>query len=213
MSAAASPAPASEGASIHPSRLRQVEADNSGFDGSYGGRGGFGGGRGFQRGRGAFGRGGMQRSFRPTGQNLAQPDTGMRSWGSTPVPDSSPATPTTNEGEDGAKKKKRKGDKGGTGSKANSSKLRTEEEPAGKKRKRDESAPPAPSDEAAAAAPSDRTLKRIRKRMGKIEKGESMSLTQWIDKVAQGKEKSVDRADVLAGLQVAFVDGKWQLSA
>jgi hypothetical protein len=40
-----------------------------------------------------------------------------------------------------------------------------------------------------------------------------MSLSQWIDKVSQGKEKSVDRADVLAGLQVAFVDGKWQLSA
>ncbi|KLT45677.1 hypothetical protein CC85DRAFT_325402 [Cutaneotrichosporon oleaginosum] len=212
-SAAASPAPASapaasEGASIHPSRLRQVEADNSGFDAEGGGygRGGYGGrGRGFQRGRG---RGGFTapRAFKPTGENLAQPETGMRSWGSTPVPE--PSAPA----EEG-KKKKRKGDKGGTGSKANSSSKHVEE-PASKKRKRDGSAAPEVAPAATAAgAPSDKALKRIRKHMGKLEKEESMALSQWIDKIAAAKEKSVDRADVLAGLKVSFVDGKWQLSA
>jgi cell growth-regulating nucleolar protein len=131
----------------------------------------------------------------------------MRSWGSTPVPDTpAPGTPA----EEG-KKKKRKGDKGGTGSKANSNPHKNDE-PASKKRKRDGSAEPEATP-ASAAAPSDKALKRIRKHMGKLEKGETMSLSQWIDKVSQGKEKSVDRADVLAGLQVAFVDGKWQLSA
>ncbi|BEI87183.1 hypothetical protein CcaverHIS002_0705290 [Cutaneotrichosporon cavernicola] len=214
VSATASPAPASEGANIHPSRLRQVEADNSDFDGSPAGygRGGFGGrgrGRGGFRGRGGGGFAPQPRGFKPTGENLAQPETTMRSWGSTPVPDSTPATPPVQE-------KRRKGDKGGTGSKANSSTKSNIEEPASKKRKREASeaaSATVPETAVPNGPPTDKALKRIRKHMGKLEKKGDMSLAQWIEKVAQGKDKSVDRADVLAGLQVAFVDGKWQLKA
>lgn len=221
-----SPAPPEAGTStIHPSRLNQMQEGASpardGFQ-SYRGRGGF-----QARGRGAFGaRGGRgggfpARSFRPTGENLVTSEVAMRSWGSTPAASDSetPAasSPATDDGD--KKKKKRKGDKGGTGVKANSrlkhESTNTEEEaPASKKRKFEE-AESTPTESSTPAPPSDKALKRLRKHMSKLEsKSEtSIPLAQWLEKVAQGKEKSVDKSDILQGVQVAFVDGAWRLSA
>lgn len=204
-----SPAP-----DIHPSRQGMVAAgeDTSFGYGGYGGRGRGGSQRG-GRGRGGFGgRGGFQQAertpkFSLTGENRQTPEGGMRAWGSAPTSDAEGA---------GEEKKRRKGDKGGTGAKANS-RLKEEakaEEAAGhqdKKRKREESeavsAPVVP-----AGPPSDKTLKRIRKHMSKLEKKEEVPLAQWLVEVGKGKEKTVDQSEVLAGLKVAFVDGRWQLS-
>lgn len=185
------------------------------------GRGGFRGGRG-----GAAGFNGAPATprFSATGENKTAPESGMRSWGSAPTSDTeavkdSPA-PSFAAGD---KKKQRKGDKGGCGSRANSNKPKGEgdaaaaDEPAAKKRKRDEeggaessaAATPTP-----AGPPSDKTLKKLRKHMSKLEgkAGDALSLDAFLAQVAQGKDKAVDRAEVLQGVKVCFVDGRWQLS-
>lgn len=231
---AESPAPSEAGApTIHPSRLNQLQ-DTRPFDndapqgrGFSRGRGGF-----AARGRGAYG-GRPARTFHPTGQNLVSAEGQMRSWGSTPVASDSettattaPATPASGGAGEEMKKRKKKGDKGGTGSKANSSRLKhetTESEPASKKRKFAESPAPttapttAPATATATAGvpPSDKALKRLRKHMSKLESKSSASipLSQWLEKVAQGKDKTVDQTDILQGVQVSFVDGAWKLSA
>ncbi|RSH88074.1 uncharacterized protein EHS24_000601 [Apiotrichum porosum] len=223
-----SPAP-SEGAgiAIHPSRMNQMQAGESQAPApSYGaGRGRF-----AQRGgRGGFGRGGFNGGapfnatprWSATGENKTAPETGMRTWGSAPTSDSEApaATKVAPVGATAAvatdAKKKRKGDKGGCGSKANSNKAKlasdaaTEaDEPQAKKRKRDDEVEDAPT-----AAPSDKTLKRLRKHMSKIEdKASGVPLANWLEQVAQGKEKTLDKSEVLQGIQVSFVDGRWQLS-
>ncbi|KAL1409692.1 hypothetical protein Q8F55_003688 [Vanrija albida] len=222
-----SPAPSESGASgIHPSRLNQMQAGEP-RGGSFAprGRGGF-----AARGRGGFaaGRGGYVK-VSITGENRARPEGGMRQWGSAPASDneatpapSGTATPT--QGEPEKKKKRKGGDKGGTGSKANS-KSKSAHAPAdepeaaapsSKKRKLEADDEPAASASSSStpAPPSDKTLKRLKKHMSKLESStsEGVSLSQWLQQVAQGKEKSVDQADILAGLKVAFTGGKWQLT-
>lgn len=158
-----------------------------------------------------------------------------------PAPEAEPATipvaaAATTNGDAEKKKKKRKGDKGGTGSKANSKRPKddvdaeTQVEPAGadeassnKKRKRDPSPAPVPATvpvpvtatavPSPAAGPSDKTLKRIRKNMSKLDPSSlSLSLGDFIDKVGKGKkDESLDRADILQGLKVGQVNGKWVL--
>lgn len=186
--------------------------------GQFGGRGR--GGFGARGGRGGF-RGGFQNSggsWSATGENKLRPEGGMRQWGSAPSSDveatsTAPGTPvaSTTAGGEEPKKKKRKGDKGGTGAKANS-RVGSEaaEESSSKKRKREEDAPATE-----AAAPSEKTVKRIKKHMKKLEDKVSttISLADWLKRVAEGKEKTLDSSDVLQGVQVSLVDGHWQLSA
>lgn len=181
------------------------------------GRGGF-----AQRGgRGAF-RGGFQSSQNSrsaTGENKLQPQTGMRQWGSAPASEvdassTAPGTPVATSGASGAdeeppKKKKRKGDKGGTGVKANS-RVSAEEDPS-KKRKREDGET---REDVKSVAPTEKSVKRIKKHMKKLEDKVSGSITlaDWLKRVAEGKEKTVDQSDVLHGVQVSFVDGHWQMS-
>lgn len=189
-------------------------------------RGQFGG-----RGRGAFAqrggrggfRGGLQNSggsWSATGENKARPEKGMRQWGSAPSSDveatsTAPGTPSAAAGGDAEpKKKKRKGDKGGTGAKANS-RVGSEpvEESSSRKRKREDAAATPVAE--TTTAPSEKTVKRIKKHMKKLEDKVSttISLADWLQRVAEGKEKTVDKSDVLQGVQVSLVDGHWQLSA
>lgn len=143
----------------------------------------------------------------------------MRQWGSAPSSDveatsTAPGTPKVGGGDEEPKKKKRKGDKGGTGSKANS-RVGSEpaDESASKKRKREEGEATPVTE--AAAPPSEKTVKRIKKHMKKLEDKvtETISLADWLKRVAEGKEKTLDKSDVLQGVQVSLVDGHWQLSA
>ncbi|WOO79717.1 UPF0743 protein [Vanrija pseudolonga] len=218
-----SPAPSESGASgIHPSRLNQMQSAEPRGSFSPRGRGAF-----AQRGRGGFGAGrGGYVKVSITGENRAVPESGMRQWGSAPASDneSTPAPAPASSGEPEKKKKRKGGDKGGTGSKANSKskpavRAPVEEpqaaEPSAKKRKfEDGEASTAASASSTPAPPSDKTLKRLKKHMSKLESSsaEGISLSQWLEQVAQGKEKTVDQSDVLAGLKVAFTGGKWQLT-
>lgn len=219
-----SPAPSEAGANgIHPSRLNQMgrpEQERGQFGGR--GRGGF-----AQRGgRGGF-RGGFQNSqgsWSATGENKLRPEGGMRQWGSAPPSDveaasTAPGTPkaaSTTAGGDNEepKKKKRKGDKGGTGSKANS-RVGNEDadESSSKKRKRDDD-DSTPATEAA-APPSEKTVKRVKKHMKKLEDKVTgtVSLADWLQRVVDGKENKFGQSDVLQAVQVSLVDGHWQLSA
>lgn len=200
--------------------MGRPEYDRGQFGGR--GRGGFGG----RGGRGDF-RGGFQNSqgsWSATGENKLRPEGGMRQWGSAPSSDveatsTAPgtpnvATPTTGGGDEEPTKKKRKGDKGGTGSKANS-RVGSEavDEGSSKKRKREEGDAILATENA--APPSEKTVKRIKKHMKKLEDKvtETMSLADWLKRVAEGKEKTLDNSDVLQGVQVSLVNGHWQLSA
>lgn len=162
----------------------------------------------------------------------------MRSWGTSPaVTDSEPSTPVPTAlpttaasapaGKDNDKKRRKKGDKGGTGSKANSKHPRGEslaaseaptaasDEPAQKKRKRSTSPAPAPAaaETAAGEAISDKTLKRLRKNAAKIgEKSPSLSLDEWVKRIAEVKKEQIDVEDVNKAAKVSFEDGKWILS-
>jgi cell growth-regulating nucleolar protein len=222
-----SPAP-SDGAGtngIHPSRLNQMQAPEHSY-GAPRGRGGFaqrGGRGGFGNNRGGYGGGfnsnpnggGVPSRKSVTGENRTAPEGGMRTWGSAPASDNDEAKPDAAEDDASSKKKKRKGDKGGTGSKANSrvkeEDVTATEEPAAKKRKRDEDDK---SDATPAAPTSDKTLKRLRKHMSKLEDKFSteISLSDWLSKVGQSKDKTIDQTDILQGVQVSFKDGRWQLS-
>jgi cell growth-regulating nucleolar protein len=206
------------------------------------GRGGFGGRGGYGNGQSqSFNAGPPVPSRKEvTGENRTAPEGGMRAWGSAPTSDSeaiplstkvAAASSVDGSGDAEKKKKKRKGDKGGTGAKANS-RLMAEAaeaaalaaaaaEPAAKKRKRDNdestaASTPAPAPAAAegSAAPSDKTLKRIKKHMAKLEDKTAapVPLAQWLASVGANKDKTVERGDILAGVQVTFVDGRWQLS-
>lgn len=195
------------------------------------GRGGFGqrGGRGAFGGRGGFG--GFNTRISATGQNKTTPDGGMRAWGSAPTSDTESipvekqplrtdrVTPTVSTGDasDSKKKKKRKGDKGGTGAKANS-RVKSEEAtaaaddvPPAKKRKRDDEGH---SSTTAETTTSDKTLKRLRKHMSKLEDkvDQTLSLGEWMKMVGQGKEKTIDQTDIMQGVRVKFESGIWQLS-
>jgi cell growth-regulating nucleolar protein len=147
----------------------------------------------------------------------------MRSWGSPVVTeDSLPVNIAEAVEEVGKKKKKKskKGDKGGTGSKAgvNNGRAKSEgevevemEEPEKKKRKRDESA----VESATPVVASEKTLKRLKKNMSKLEKGGEVELVlaDWLSKAGKGKEGDIDTAEVLKGLKVSLSDGKWILTA
>lgn len=145
----------------------------------------------------------------PSAENRLEPNTTMRTWG--------PAEPETTPPVV-AKKKRRKGDKGGTGSKANSKRARSEiseaqpedvnsasqaskvgaenSEPVAKKVKREKSG-------------QDKTLKRIKKNMSKLE-GE-LALSVWLEKLGKGKQGAMDTGTILEKLKVKLVDGTWQL--
>lgn len=142
------------------------------------------------------------------------------------------------------KKRKKKGDKGGTGTKANSKRPRSEadgDEPApsaaepqtsvltaeskSKKRKREENAeapiangklPNGDSKHLEDQSPSvpEKTLKRLRKAMGKLQKtpGE-MHLAEWLENICRSKEKALDRSEVMRGLNVSYSGDRWVLRA
>jgi cell growth-regulating nucleolar protein len=141
------------------------------------------------------------------------------------------------------KKKGKKGDKGGTGSNAGKKAPHnqalanaetvivapgppTTEEGATKKRKRDDSVIPTTTPTAASTAvngvetstptPSEKTLKRLRKNVSKLEStegGETISLSEYLGRVGKGKKDEViDRDTLLAGLKVGWEGGKWVLS-
>nr|XP_018263833.1 uncharacterized protein I303_03706 [Kwoniella dejecticola CBS 10117]OBR85991.1 hypothetical protein I303_03706 [Kwoniella dejecticola CBS 10117] len=221
--AAPEPTPAAASSSIHPSRLNQLNAppereypQTGGFQGR-GGRGGYQRG-GFQRG----GYGGVVERSYATDMNKMAPQVGMRSWGSTETtpkpeesapPSAAPSVSVNGESEaDKKKKKNRKGDKGGTGSKANSKNPRSEEiqaEPQTKKRKFEEDVTPAAGDEATEV--SSKSLKRLKKRFGKME-DKDLSLGEWIDMLGKDKEKNVDTSEILKAFRVTKKDGQFVLS-
>jgi cell growth-regulating nucleolar protein len=224
------PAPA-----IHPSRLNQLGSDTP--EPSYGA--GFGGSRGGRFGRG--GRGGRapqpQREgyarYSATGENNLAPQGGMRSWGSAPTSEadfeastSSAAMAPAGTEDKKIKKKKKKGDKKGTGSRANTRnppRIEDEAESAesagaqisapssGEKRKR---SPSPPADSQSSPLPlGEKTLKRLRKNMSKLgEKSPSIPLAEWLEKVGKNKDKEGLEKEVLQGVQVSWVEGRWQLS-
>ena len=141
---------------------------------------------------------------------------------------------------DKKKKKKRKnGDKGGTGSKANSTAksrdgadgdgvaesappqvtMFTSTDPADgpkiKKRKRGES--PAANIQINGVVKDtplpDKTLKRLRKNVTKLEKSAGeVSLRDWLELAGKGKEKVIQSDAVLRGVKVSFANGGWLLS-
>jgi cell growth-regulating nucleolar protein len=147
------------------------------------------------------------------------------------------------EGEKKKKKKAKKGDKGGTGSKANSaSKSKSEsgdaevepapkaetvivapgppattngeEEPSAKKRKRDsEPSAPAVNGNGNGEGPSEKTLKRLRKNVSKLDsEAVPTTLSEFIGKVGKGKKDEViGREEIMLGIKVVKVDGKWVL--
>ncbi|ORY23051.1 hypothetical protein BCR39DRAFT_550169 [Naematelia encephala] len=236
VSTAPSPSAAPSTSTIHPSRLGQVgSAPSSSFTPTFPSRGGYaargrGGGGGFRGGRAAFG---------GTAENTFAPRDGMRSWGSpaasaisTPVEEkqveavingaSQPvvisSTTITNGVQDKKKAKKRRGDKGGTGAKANSKSLETQtsedtppsEEHTQKKRKRDTSEPPVES----TTTPSEKTLKRLKKNLAKLEKSPAVPLDEWLQRLGKGKkeDKAVDLAEILKSVKVVASDGKFELS-
>lgn len=99
------------------------------------------------------------------------------------------------------------------------------DEPSGKKRKRDiesESAPaPAPTTQivspttTTSTGPSEKTLKRLRKNLSKLDSSdkETITLSEYLGRVGKGKkDESIDREEVLAGLKVGLEGGKWVLS-
>lgn len=106
----------------------------------------------------------------------------------------------------------------------------TTEEGASKKRKRDDDAVPATTTTSTAAStagngngngietstPSEKTLKRLRKNVSKLEStegGETISLSEYLGRVGKGKKDEViDRDTLLAGLKVGWEGGKWVLS-
>ncbi|WVQ98737.1 hypothetical protein IAU59_005868 [Kwoniella sp. CBS 9459] len=236
-------APADPSSSIHPSRLGQMnstapqyETNNFSGRGRGGARGGRGGRGGFQRGGYNGGGGGgyaqVERSY-ATSENKFAPADGMRSWGGSPAAQS-PAeialeqngnAPVSTPTEPEKKKNKRKGDKGGTGAKANSKNPKGDsveptaapaaEEPKNKKRKFEEesSTPAATVNGEAAEGVSSKTLKRLKKRFGKLEeKSSDMSLGEWIEALGKDKEKSVDSAEILKAIKVSRKDGSFVLA-
>ncbi|KAK6902944.1 hypothetical protein I203_108205 [Kwoniella mangroviensis CBS 8507] len=237
--AAAEPAPTAASSSIHPSRLNQLNAPEPQYSqrGGPPGRGGRGGRGGFQR--GSFGRGGgfagFERSY-ATDMNKMAPSSGMRSWGgspaeTTPNPEAPSATEvaqsnivpssSVNGDADADKKKKRsrKGDKGGTGAKANSKNPKNDDnaqssEPQNKKRKFEESettAIPATAMNGESTDVPSKTIKRLKKRFGKLEEKE-LTLGQWIDALGKDKERNVDSSDILKALKVTKKDGHFVLT-
>ncbi|WVF72157.1 hypothetical protein IAT40_006969 [Kwoniella sp. CBS 6097] len=242
-SPAPAPAPADASSSIHPSRLGQMNSiapqyENNNFSGR--GRGGRGGRGGFQRG-GFAGRGGggggygqVEKSY-ATSENKFAPAEGMRSWGGSPAAQSPAETaleqngnvPVSGPGAGEPEKKKnnkRKGDKGGTGAKANSKHPKSDAieaaapapEPTNKKRKFEEEQPSTPAaavNDDASEAVSSKTLKRLKKRFGKLEeKSSDMSLGEWISALGKDKEKNVESAEILKAIKVSRKDGSFVLS-
>lgn len=195
-----------------------------------GGRGAFGGGsaRIGATGENRLTPGNGMRSWGSTPVN-GSPAPEAAAAAAAPVPEVAASTLVVEDGEK-KKKKKKKGDKGGTGSKANSKRPKSEagdettvittpaEQPSQKKRKRDPSpvtvtvTSPAPAPAATPESqPSEKTIKRLRKNMTKLDAG-GMSLAAWLEKVGRGKKDEViDREHVLKGLKVGQVDGKWVL--
>jgi cell growth-regulating nucleolar protein len=93
------------------------------------------------------------------------------------------------------------------------------DEPSIKKRKRDsESAAPVTqitSPATTTSAPSEKTLKRLRKNLSKLDSADnqSISLSEYIGRIGKGKkDETIDREQVLAGLKVGLEGGKWVLS-
>ncbi|WVQ70067.1 uncharacterized protein L199_008291 [Kwoniella botswanensis] len=238
--AAAETAPAAASSSIHPSRLNQLNAPEPQYSqrGGPPGRGGRGGRGGFQR--GGFGRGGgfagVERSY-ATDMNKMAPSSGMRSWGgsraeTTPNPEAPSATEVTQSNiatissvngdtdADKKKKKNRKGDKGGTGAKANSKNPKnddnaeTSSEPQNKKRKFEDSetpTTPATAINGESTQVPSKTIKRLKKRFGKLEEKE-LTLGEWIDALGKDKEKNVNSSDILQALRVTKKDGQFVLT-
>lgn len=140
---------------------------------------------------------------------------------------------TGNGGEvEEGKKKKRKGDKGGTGKKANSKRPRSEvddheaitshltttpDETKSKKRKRDSTLAAPTNGESAATngmitVLSEKSLKRIRKNMSKLEKSsDEKSLKEWLEELCKGKEEAFTPAEAMSSLKVDFTSGKWTI--
>ncbi|OCF35456.1 hypothetical protein I317_04972 [Kwoniella heveanensis CBS 569] len=214
-----------------------------GRGGARGGRGGRGGYQrgGFGGGGGGYAQ--VEKSYATSENKFAPPEgmrswggspaaqtpaeIALEQNGNAPVSSSATATAMTT-GEPEKKKNKRKGDKGGTGAKANSKNPRsdvvettavTEEEPKNKKRKFEESGT-TPATVAAetvngdpAEAVSSKTLKRLKKRFGKLEeKSNDMSLGDWIEALGKDKEKSVESAEILKAIKVCRKDGSFVLS-
>lgn len=110
-------------------------------------------------------------------------------------------------------------------SKAKSNKTEKKEKK-DKKRKRDsgvngQSAPDGEAPSSASDLP-EKTLKRLRKNLSKLplppssDKGTSeesaTTLRDLVDSLSKAKKESIDREDVLRGLKIRAVDGKWVLT-
>jgi cell growth-regulating nucleolar protein len=91
----------------------------------------------------------------------------------------------------------------------------TEEEPSAKKRKRSGSGSASPSGKdtiVTTATVSDKTLKRLRKNVSKLDLESEVTLSDYLSKVAKGKkDESLDRDQVLAGLKVVKKGDEWVL--
>ncbi|KAL0253986.1 hypothetical protein I308_101365 [Cryptococcus tetragattii IND107] len=225
--------PVASAPSIHPSRLQQMTSSSSdnqrgGFQdrGNRGMRGGRGGRGGYQN-RGGFNANGGERSY-ASAMNKLESAVGMRSWGSPAVTETASENVEVRE-EPGEKKdekkRKKKGDKGGTGSRANSKNARSEEpssappetlEPKSKKRKIDdtdivddlENPSPAVSIEPI----SSKTIKRLKKRLSKLEEKKEMSLRELVDSLQKDEKKAVEAAEIMRGIKISFRDGSWVLN-
>ncbi|KAK8869806.1 hypothetical protein IAR55_000374 [Kwoniella newhampshirensis] len=239
-SAAATP---SATPAIHPSRLNQLSYPEQSFQGGGRGGGSFGrGGRGGRGGyqqqhqqRGGYQGGGYGEKSYASAMNKLQSDGPMRSWGSSPAPTTETngqglgGVPSVDEGAKKTKNNKKKGDKGGTGAKANSKRPKNDddepsatpvplsevvpvEEPKNKKRKFDDEEPEA--NPATNAPVSSKTVKRLKKRLTKLEErinGE-MTLGEWVESLGKDEKKSVDTAEIFKAVKVSFKDGSFQLS-
>jgi cell growth-regulating nucleolar protein len=89
----------------------------------------------------------------------------------------------------------------------------TEEEPSAKKRKRSVSPSASGKDTIVTTATvSDKTLKRLRKNVSKLDLESEVTLSDYLSKVAKGKkDESLDRDQVLAGLKVVKKGDEWVL--
>lgn len=225
--------PAASAPGIHPSRLRQMTSSSSdshqgGFQdrGTRGMRGGRGGRGGYQS-RGGHNPNGGERSY-ASAMNKLESTVGMRSWGSPAITETASENVEVRE-EAGEKKeekkRKKKGDKGGTGSRANSKNARSEEpssappetsEPKSKKRKIDDVDIVADAEDPSSAVStepiSSKTIKRLKKRLSKLEEKKEMSLGELVDSLQKDEKKAVEAAEIMKGIKISFRDGSWVLN-
>lgn len=222
--------PVASAPSIHPSRLQQMTSSSSdNHRGGFQDRGnrGMRGGRGGYQNRGGFNPNRGERSY-ASAMNKLESAVGMRSWGSPAITETASENLEVRE-EPGEKKdekkRKKKGDKGGTGSRANSKNARSEEpssappetlEPKSKKRKIgdtdivDDLENPSP---AVSIEPiSSKTIKRLKKRLSKLEEKKEMSLRELVDSLQKDEKKAVEAAEIMRGIKISFRDGSWVLN-